>query len=99
MKKKKKKLPRFPKPASMPTTHKRKSSVPSATPKPTRAPHIGDHTYDPETETLTVTFSNGKKYSYAGVPKSVAAGFRDAPSRGQYLHRHIKGTFTHKLLD
>ncbi|HYM33421.1 MAG TPA: KTSC domain-containing protein [Candidatus Cybelea sp.] len=39
---------------------------------------------------LTVRFRNGRTYAYAGVPEQVYEGFHNAPSKGAYLHRHIK---------
>ena len=56
--------------------------------------NVASHDYDEKTETLTVTFASGKRYSYAGVPKDVAAGF----SGGSYLRSAIIGKYPHTLL-
>lgn len=58
-----------------------------------RAPSTRDHSYDPETGTLSVTFHHGKTYRYQNVPKEVADGFRDAESKGSFLHANIIGRY------
>ena len=49
--------------------------------------------YEEETETLDVTFKNGRTYTYEGVPKDVFEGLRDAPSAGQYFHSQIRDRY------
>lgn len=65
--------------------------------------NVASHDYDEKTETLTVTFASGKRYSYAGVPKDVAAGFSGSSSSegrgsGSYLRSAIIGKYPHTLL-
>lgn len=41
--------------------------------------------YDTEAKELTVTFNNGKAYTYVDVPKSMYDGLIDAQSAGKYF--------------
>ena len=43
--------------------------------------------------TLTVAFHGGRIYRYYGVSAEVYHDLIDAPSKGRYLHRSIKGTY------
>lgn len=45
--------------------------------------------YDGTIMRLTLTFKNGKVYTYAGVPSEVAAELFNAPSAGKYCHQYI----------
>ena len=49
--------------------------------------------YDPDSETLDLTFEGGRTYTYEGVPQSVFEGLRDAPSAGQYWRANIKDAY------
>jgi hypothetical protein len=49
--------------------------------------------YDDELEDLTVYFTNGGSYDYAGVPRSVIQGWIKAASPGRYFHSYIKGSY------
>lgn len=61
-----------------------------------RPKHITDHSYDKDTQALTVTFHNGKKYRYDGVSQDLAAGFDGS---GSYLRQHIASRCSYKCLD
>jgi len=50
--------------------------------------------YDAETSEMTVTFSRGQRYVYAGVPPDVADGIHHAPSAGAYMATAIKPFYT-----
>ena len=65
--------------------------------KPLKVPrkNVASHEYDDQTQTLTVTFTSGKRYRYSGVPKDVASGF----SGGSFLRQQIIGRYPHQLLD
>lgn len=82
------KLPKMPKPKSLPTKHR----VPI---KKTTARRAGSnviaHEYDPQKLELDVTFHGGRKYRYHGVLPSQFEAFGNAESRGAYLHKHIIG--------
>jgi hypothetical protein len=49
--------------------------------------------YDTERETLDITFANGRRYTYEGVPEHIWEGLRDAGSPGSYYASHIKGWY------
>lgn len=49
--------------------------------------------YDASSETLEVEFINSGVYQYYNVPEHVYNGFMEAPSKGQYLHLHIKNSY------
>lgn len=54
---------------------------------------IRDIAHDAARNELTVTFTTGRVYVYALVPASVAAAFRDSPSRGVFFNRHIRDRY------
>jgi hypothetical protein len=43
--------------------------------------------------TLTIKFNNGRIYDHHGVPFSVYQGLIQAPSRGAYYNRYIRGRY------
>ena len=48
-------------------------------------------TYDPKTETVSVTWSgNGRTYEYEGVSAEDWESFKSAPSKGSYVNQHWK---------
>jgi hypothetical protein len=49
--------------------------------------------YDPESETLEVEFRSGAVYEYRHVPSKVYRSLMSAPSKGQYLSRHIRDRY------
>ena len=49
--------------------------------------------YDPETEVLSLQFTNGMIYDYPSVPVSVYAGLLEADSPGRYYHQNIRGVY------
>jgi hypothetical protein len=49
--------------------------------------------YDPDTETLRISFKSGGVYEYANVPESRFDGLRNASSKGGYFHRYIKDKY------
>jgi KTSC domain len=46
--------------------------------------------FDPETQTLAVTFRNGTEYHYYNVTPSIFEGIRTASSPGQYFDLYVK---------
>jgi KTSC domain len=42
---------------------------------------------------LTVAYHGGRIYRYYGVSAEVYHDLIDAPSKGRYLHRSVKGTY------
>jgi len=55
---------------------------------------IAEATYEPVSQTLTVTFARGKSYRFGGVPASTWQSFHSAPSKGTYFNRYIKTRYT-----
>jgi hypothetical protein len=49
--------------------------------------------YDSDAERLEITFENGRRYSYEGVPPEIFEGLRDAGSPGQFYNQNIKDKF------
>jgi hypothetical protein len=54
--------------------------------------------YDPDTQTLTVTFSRGGTYAYTGVPEDVAQEAANAASVGSYLNDNVKGNYPYRRI-
>jgi hypothetical protein len=55
--------------------------------------NISSIAFDPETDTLTVEFTNGDSYDYMNVPPQVYRAFGAAGSAGAYFYRHIRGRY------
>ena len=66
---------------------------------PLKSSNIEGCHYDEESQTLTVKFKNGGRYSYGGVVKEHYDGLMGAESAGKYLTATIKGAYKHKRLD
>ena len=60
---------------------------------PVSSSNLASVGYDPDTQTLEVTFKDGSTYAYAGVPASAYDGLMASDSLGSYLHRHIKSRY------
>lgn len=55
--------------------------------------------YDPDKQTLAVTFTTGRTYLYFAVPADNYSEFTAAPSRGQYFNWRIRDQYEFKELD
>lgn len=55
--------------------------------------HIG---YDPASKTLTILFSSGKRYDYAGVPPEVHDRFLAASSQGSFFSNEIDECYEYR---
>ena len=56
--------------------------------------------YDRKKEELGIRFkSSPQRYMYSDVPISVYKGLMAAPSRGKYVHQHIKGNYPYRKKD
>ena len=49
--------------------------------------------YDPNTQELIVTFSNGVPYSHTGFPPDQWSEFEKAPSKGRFYNQRIRGIY------
>ena len=54
--------------------------------------------YDDKSQTLEVTFHSGSTYQYFDVPSLVFENFRNAESKGKFLHRKIKNIYRYTKL-
>lgn len=55
--------------------------------------------YDHSTHVLEVEFTNGSVYQYFDVPQSIYQGLMAAPSKGSYLHTHIKDLYSYRQIE
>lgn len=68
--------------------------------RPVESSNIKDFKYNSGTKELQVTFHNGHRYKYSGVPKETIDGFKRASSKGSYFYSHIRTSFPFlKLFD
>jgi hypothetical protein len=49
--------------------------------------------YDNETQTLSVTFTNGRTYDLDGVPPDLFEGLCSASSAGTYFNTYLRGVY------
>jgi len=47
---------------------------------------------------LQVRFLNGSSYAYSDVPQDIYDEFVNAPSKGSYLNRMIKGVYSYQKI-
>ncbi|MFN6515315.1 MAG: lysine--tRNA ligase [Nostoc sp. CreGUA01] len=59
---------------------------------------IKQFSHDTKTQTLTIEFDSGSVYEYFKVPPSVKEDLDNAPSKGQYFNKFIKGKFKYEQL-
>ena len=55
--------------------------------------HLNGANYDPESESLSIQFTNGAMYRYHGVPATVADTLMQIGSPGSYFHDKIRGQY------
>lgn len=49
--------------------------------------------YDDEAQELHVQFLSGETYIYHGVPREIFDDMVNAPSKGSYFNREVKGVY------
>lgn len=49
--------------------------------------------YDDATQELHVRFLSGATYIYKGVPRQIFDDLMQAPSKGSFLNREVKGVY------
>jgi len=49
--------------------------------------------YNPEQESLTVTFTTDKTYKYKNVPKKIYSAMKEAFSKGRYFNFNIRDKY------
>jgi hypothetical protein len=57
-------------------------------PKPQTSSMMHEPRYDPETETLTIQFTNGTTYDYPNFPEDKFEEFHSAPSWGKWFNQN-----------
>ena len=55
--------------------------------------NLGEVGYDQKSMTLEILFVDGSVYQYFDVPEHVYTELMSADSKGQFLHRNIKGKY------
>ncbi len=54
--------------------------------------------YDADNEEMIVTWANGRRSAYSGVPEDLAISISKAPSVGHALNSEIKNQFPHRYV-
>ena len=54
--------------------------------------------YDEQTKDLIITWKNGKRSAYNGVPEELADELSRAPSVGTMLNSEIKPNYSHRYV-
>jgi len=49
--------------------------------------------YNDDTQELYVQFLSGGSYIYSDVPREIFDGLMNAPSKGSFLNREVKGIY------
>jgi KTSC domain len=52
----------------------------------------------PASGQLIITFKDGSRYHYSGVPDALVSGLMAAKSPGTFFHHNVKGKFQSKKL-
>jgi hypothetical protein len=66
--------------------------------RPVASSSIASIGYSARKRLLDVEFRSGVVYRYEQVPKTTAAEFLDAESKGRYFMRYIRGKFPYRQL-
>jgi KTSC domain len=54
---------------------------------------LSEGSYDKDTQELTLTFTNGRAYTYQGVPAELVERLKTAVSPGHFFRDNLKGRF------
>ena len=60
--------------------------------------HLQNYEYDPNTMTLTIQFTNGAIYRYAGVPATEFYNMAQSGGSGTYFWAKIRGRYPTQLI-
>ena len=60
---------------------------------------IRDISYDPRRAKLFVTFNDGDRYVYVGVPGDVHRSFLEADSKGRFFAHEIRDQYPYNKVD
>ena len=60
---------------------------------------IRDISYDPQRAKLFVTFNDGDRYVYVGVPGDVHRSFLEADSKGRFFAHEIRDQYPYNKVE
>ena len=60
---------------------------------------VSKYQYDPETETLRITYVSGLVYDYLEVPEHIYLEMKEAFSKGTFLNENIKKNYEFKKIN
>lgn len=63
---------------------------------PVRSTNVASVGYDADKQILEIEYREGGVYQYLQVPVSTYEALMSAESKGQHLHKHIKGSHPYK---
>lgn len=66
--------------------------------RPVYSTMAAEVSYDDESQEMIVTWTNGKRSAYSGVPEQVALDLSNAPSVGGMINSEIKGVYPHRYI-
>ena len=55
--------------------------------------------YRPDSRTLDVTFTTGRRYLYADVPPEAALALKESFAKGIHFNRYIRGRYTYEEVE
>jgi hypothetical protein len=55
--------------------------------------NVGEVGYDAGDQALQVRYLNNRTYVYSGVPEAIFQELLNAPSKGSFLNRVVKGSY------
>lgn len=58
-----------------------------------RSSFIEETSYDHDTSTLEISFSNGRTFQYAKFPRATYTSFITSASKGKFFHARIKDAY------
>ena len=64
-----------------------------------RSSHIRSVGYNKDQSCLEIKFKNREVYQYHDVPVDVWKGLMASMSKGQYMHKNVRGKYKHKRLE
>jgi KTSC domain len=54
---------------------------------------ISDLTHHRDIKQLTIRLNNGRAYVITNIPRSVYENWKNAPSKGRFYHRNVRGKY------
>ena len=60
---------------------------------PRKSGNLDEVVYDSDEQSMTVTFRDGRAWSYRGVPQATFLGIQNAPSAGSYFIKNVRSVY------